>query len=126
MGDITVLQEQLASLNDKIFDLQDRAHHEKVAQENSWILLTATVVFLMQYGFALLESGMCRKNNTTATYTKNILDATLGSMVAVIFGYHIAYGISPAMCSTGTKLDIEEATRVCASFFHHLVFQATA
>ena len=80
----------------------------------------------MQYGFALLESGMCRKNNTTATYTKNILDATLGSMVAVAFGYQLAYGESPTNCSTGSKLEVEKATRVCAAFFHHLVFQATA
>ena len=120
------LQEQLATLTDMVTTLQDRAHHEKMAQENSWLLLTATVVFLMQYGFALLESGMCRKNNTTATYTKNILDATLGSMVAVAFGYQLAYGESPTNCSTGSKLEVEKATRVCAAFFHHLVFQATA
>lgn len=119
-------QPTLQELADAVATLKDRAHHERVAQENSWLLLTATVVFLMQYGFALLESGMCRKNNTTATYTKNILDATLGSMVAVAFGYEIAYGISPNDCSTGSKLEVEKATRVCAGFFHHLVFQATA
>ena len=119
-----------ASLEARIAALEEAAHQEKVASENTWILLTATIVFLMQYGFALLESGMCRKNNVTATYTKNMLDATLGTIVCVVFGYKIAYGVSPASCSLPYDWEdnsvIEEATRVCAGFFHHLVFQATA
>ena len=96
------------------------------ANEYTWILLTATIVFLMQYGFALLENGMCRKNNTTATYTKNMLDAALGTLVAIGFGYQIAYGESPIVPVVGTDEVIMESSRVSAAFFHHLVFQATA
>ena len=120
------MEERLDALERDTQKQWDMAAHEQIASENAWILLTATVVFLMQYGFALLESGMCRKNNTTATYTKNMLDATLGTMVAVIFGYHLSYGISPVFCSTSTDAELSQATRVCAGFFHHLVFQATA
>ena len=123
------MEQRMAVVEAALTEAREREHLAKVANDNTWILLTATIVFLMQYGFALLESGMCRKNNTTATYTKNILDATLGTIVAAVFGYHIAYGESPSSCSLNiwqNKERIEEATRVCAGFFHHLVFQATA
>lgn len=119
----TITENDLAA---RLAALEERASHERTASENTWILLTATIVFLMQYGFALLESGMCRKNNTTATYTKNMLDATLGTIVAVVFGYQLSYGITPITCSTSSPEEILLATQVCAGFFHHLVFQATA
>ena len=37
--------------------------------DNSWLLLTSAIVFLMQLGFAMLESGMCRQNNVRSTPT---------------------------------------------------------
>ena len=106
--------------------LYDYSNTQAKANEYTWILLTATVVFLMQYGFALLENGMCRKNNTTATYTKNMLDAALGTLVAIGFGYQIAYRESPIVPVVGTDEVLMESSRVSAAFFHHLVFQATA
>ena len=114
------------TMEERIDAIELTAYHDQIASENTWILLTATIVFLMQYGFALLESGMCRRNNTTATYTKNMLDATIGTMVAVLIGYRIAYGITPVNCSITTDEDIRQSTKVCSGFFHHLVFQATA
>ena len=56
-------------------------------------MLTSTIVFLMQLGFAMLECGMCRQNNVVATYAKNILDVVFGSMVSYFWGFHLAYGI---------------------------------
>jgi Amt family ammonium transporter len=94
--------------------------------DQAWILLTATIVFLMQYGFALLESGMCRRGNVTATFTKNVLDACIGTMCALFFGYEYAFGRSPWECNVLSGQGLRESTKTCAGFFHHLVFQATA
>ena len=119
-----------ASLGENAEDITSEIYKDATLQakanEYTWVLLTATIVFLMQYGFALLENGMCRKNNTTATYTKNMLDAALGTLVAIGFGYQIAYRESPIVPVVGTDEVLMESSRVSAAFFHHLVFQATA
>ena len=104
-------------------DLEALADQFAMTEEVTWTLLTAALVFFMQYGFALLETGMCRKNNTTATFTKNILDAMIGALVSLAYGYQLAYHVSPWNCAAGaTKV----ATLICVRFFHHAVFQGTA
>ena len=81
----------------------------------AWVLSCATLVFLMQLGFAQLESGMCRPKNVIATYMKNIIDFVLGTFCTLLIGYSIAYPQTPLM-------EPIEAWK----FFFHLVFQATA
>jgi len=85
--------------------------------DTSWLIITSTIVFLMQLGFAMLEGGMCRQNNVVATYAKNILDVVTGSLVTYFWGFYLAYGIDPR--HTNESIDM-------ANFFHHLVFQATS
>ena len=80
-------------------------------------IITSIVVFLMQFGFALVEAGMCRQNNVVATYTKNVLDVVFGSMVSYLWGYQVAYGQDPRATTDQV---------VMTDFFHHLVFQATS
>ena len=80
-----------------------------------WVLGCATLVFLMQLGFASLEAGMCRPENVITTYVKNMTDFMLGTVSALIFGFAIAYGQVPF-------LEHIPAWK----FFFHLVFQATA
>ena len=83
--------------------------------DTAWVLSCATLVFLMQLGFALLEAGICRPKNVIATYIKNIADFVLGSLATLLVGYAIAYGQTPL-------IDDIQAWK----FFFHLVFQATA
>ena len=81
----------------------------------AWVLSCATLVFLMQLGFAQLEAGICRPKNVIVTYVKNIADFVLGSLATLLVGYAIAYGQTPLV-------DEIQAWK----FFFHLVFQATA
>jgi len=81
----------------------------------AWVIGCATLVFLMQLGFAQLEAGMCRPKNVITTYVKNIADFMLGTMAALVIGFAIAYGQVPLF-------ETIEAWK----FFFHLVFQATA
>ena len=117
-----------SSIEARLAAMEEAAEMNRIATDATWQLVTATIVFLMQYGFALLECGMCRKNNTTATYTKNMLDATFGTAIALLWGYRVAYGRSPFVCASSNwgPHDYETSTQVCSSFFHYLVFQATA
>ena len=43
----------------------------KVAMDTMWTLLTAFLVFFMNLGFAMVESGMCRAKNVVNILAKN-------------------------------------------------------
>lgn len=57
-----------------------------------WILLSGVLVFLMQAGFTLVESGMTRSKNVVNIAMKNALDIAVGSLVFWLVGYSLMYG----------------------------------
>ncbi len=57
-----------------------------------WILLSGILVFLMQAGFTLVESGMTRSKNVVNIAMKNALDIAVGSLVFWFVGYSLMYG----------------------------------
>ncbi|HAO13984.1 MAG TPA: ammonium transporter [Tenacibaculum sp.] len=57
-----------------------------------WMLLSAILVFFMQAGFTLVESGMTRSKNAVNIAMKNLLDICVGSLTYWIIGYSLMYG----------------------------------
>ncbi len=57
-----------------------------------WVLLAAMLVFIMQAGFALVESGLARSKNTANILMKNLLDFSVGSLMFWIMGFGIMFG----------------------------------
>ncbi|MFI3263588.1 MAG: ammonium transporter, partial [Rikenellaceae bacterium] len=57
-----------------------------------WMLLAAMLVFIMQAGFALVETGFTRTKNTANILMKNVLDFSVGSIMYWFIGYTIMYG----------------------------------
>ena len=64
------------------------------AIDTAWLLVTASMVFFMQAGFAMVESGFIRAKNTSNVLMKNMLDACVGGLFFWAFGYAIAFGVS--------------------------------
>lgn len=60
-----------------------------------WIAVAAAMVFFMQAGFALLESGMCRAKNTVNVIMKNYLDLCIGTIAFWLVGYGLMFGNNP-------------------------------
>ncbi|MGK2964885.1 MAG: ammonium transporter [Tepidiformaceae bacterium] len=60
---------------------------------NGWLMITAFIVFFMQAGFAMVESGFTRSKNTTNILMKNMLDACVGGLLFFAIGWAIAYGV---------------------------------
>ncbi len=57
-----------------------------------WVLVAACLVFLMQAGFALLESGMSRAKNAVNVMMKNYMDLCVGSLLFWLVGYGLMFG----------------------------------
>jgi len=70
----------------------------KVATEASdganlaWMLISGVLVFFMQSGFALLESGTVRFKNNQNILLKNCMDACIGGLIYWLVGFGFAYG----------------------------------
>ena len=57
-----------------------------------WVLLAAMLVFIMQAGFAMVESGLARSKNTANILMKNLLDFAVGSLMFWFIGFGIMFG----------------------------------
>ena len=57
-----------------------------------WMLIAGILVFLMQAGFTLVESGMTQSKNAVNIAMKNLLDICVGSLTFWFVGYSLMYG----------------------------------
>ena len=59
-----------------------------------WTLIGAALVFFMQAGFAMVETGFTRAKNAGNIIMKNLMDFCVGTVVFWIIGYGIMFGDS--------------------------------
>ena len=59
-----------------------------------WLFIGGILVFFMQAGFAMVETGFTRAKNAGNITMKNCVDFLLGSVVYWIIGYGLMYGTS--------------------------------
>jgi len=101
-----------------------------------WTLLTAVLVFFMQAGFAMVETGFTRAKNACNILMKNLMDFSFGTVAYWAVGFGIMFGVGNAFFGTsgfflhdagGTfaSLDWTKVPLECKYFFQ-LVFAATA
>ncbi|OFV94175.1 MAG: ammonia permease [Acidobacteria bacterium RIFCSPLOWO2_12_FULL_65_11] len=64
----------------------------KVAMDTMWTLLTAFLVFFMNLGFAMVESGMCRAKNVVNILAKNYIVFAVSSVAFLLTGFGLMFG----------------------------------
>ncbi len=57
-----------------------------------WVLVGICLVFFMQAGFAMVETGFTRAKNAGNIIMKNLLDFCLGTVAFLILGYGLMHG----------------------------------
>ncbi|CAK9044293.1 Putative ammonium transporter 3 [Durusdinium trenchii] len=93
--------------------------------DTAWLLSCGVLVLTMQGGFALLESGSVRINNTVNILVKNIFDLMLGGVGFWMFGWGFAYGKSQGGF-IGSDQFFPDDNLDYALWFFQLSFAATA
>ena len=63
-----------------------------VSADTIWVLIGAFMVFFMQPGFAMVETGFTRAKNAGNIVMKNFMDLCLGSIVFWIIGFGLMFG----------------------------------
>ena len=57
-----------------------------------WFLIGAALVFWMQAGFAMVETGFSRAKNAGNIIMKNLMDFCIGTVVFSVLGYGLMMG----------------------------------
>lgn len=93
-----------------------------------WFLIGATLVFFMQAGFAMVETGFTRAKNAGNIIMKNLMDFCLGTIVFVFLGYGIMNSENYFFGVIGRpeyQMFTDFANFNWSNFFFQLVFCAT-
>jgi len=119
----------------------------KVVTDTLWVLVTAMLVFFMNLGFAMVESGLCRAKNCVNILAKNFIVFGISSIAFLALGWGLMFGngnpffgteglfflggadASPATgeAYSGAYTSIAWASvPLLAKFFFQLVFAGTA
>ncbi|QSX08975.1 ammonium transporter [Alkalibacter rhizosphaerae] len=88
-----------------------------------WVLLGAALVFFMQAGFAMVETGFTRAKNAGNIIMKNMMDFAVGSVVYWAFGFGIMFGDSMGGFIGGLDLFARNTYDFGVPTFAFLIFQ---
>lgn len=97
-----------------------------------WYLIGAALVFFMQAGFAMVESGFTRAKNTGNIIMKNLMDFCLGTVVFILIGAPLLIATESIGGLFGNPVGVwgnlfgDPANYDWAGFVFNLVFCATA
>ncbi len=90
-----------------------------------WIVICGILVFFMQAGFTLVETGFTRGKNAGNIIMKNIMDLCIGSLGFWAIGYTVMYGESIGSL-IGTPTLFFDNVDDMHNLFFQTVFAATA
>jgi ammonium transporter, Amt family len=63
-----------------------------VGLDTLWVVVCAFLVFFMNAGFALVESGFCRRKNAVNILAKNLIVFAIATVVYWLFGFGLMFG----------------------------------
>jgi len=96
-----------------------------------WTLVAAALVFFMQAGFAMVETGFTRAKNAINILMKNLMDFSLGSLAYWAVGFGLMFGATKTGWFGTTGFFLSDFTPdgdpwVLAFWMFQVVFAATA
>ena len=108
-----MLEEMMQALDEELFAV--------------WFLIGAALVFWMQAGFAMVETGFSRAKNAGNILMKNLMDFCIGCVVFIAIGFGLLLGedLFGFIGKPGFDIFTSYATFDWSNFIFNLVFCAT-
>ncbi|MFP4114782.1 MAG: ammonium transporter [Spirochaetota bacterium] len=104
-----------------------------------WLVLAAALVFIMQAGFAMVETGLTRAKNAGNIIMKNLMDFSVGAIAYWAVGWALMYGAPGVGGLIGTNgfglvydaagleaYGVGSMSEIYRDWFFQVVFAATA
>ncbi len=96
--------------------------------DNSFLLICAALVFLMQAGFCLIEMGFSRAKNSINIIMKNMCDVAVGSLGFFLVGFSLMFGWSQGgvvgLGNFGFDSNFDSSHPIWIFFLFQLMFAA--
>jgi ammonium transporter, Amt family len=73
----------------------------KIALDTVWVLVTAFLVFFMNAGFCMLETGFCRQKNAVNVLAKNLIVFALSTIGFWAIGFGLMFSDGTPFVGTG-------------------------
>jgi ammonium transporter, Amt family len=126
---------------------EELAADVKVGLDTMWVMVAAMLVFFMNAGFCMLETGFCRQKNAVNVLAKNLIVFSMSTIAFWILGFGLMFGtgngfigaeglffLSGADNSPATLTDYQGAyaslnwagVPLLVKFFFQLAFAGTA
>ena len=92
-----------------------------------WFLIGAALVFWMQAGFAMVETGFTRAKNSGNILMKNLMDFCIGTVVFILIGFSLLLGedLAGFIGKPGFDIFTSYGNFDWSNFVFNLVFCAT-
>ena len=81
-----------AAAPDSVASLLPALSDARVGLDTVWVLVAAMLVFFMNTGFAMVESGLCRAKNTVNILAKNFIVFAIASISFWVIGWGLMFG----------------------------------
>jgi Amt family ammonium transporter len=92
-----------------------------------WLTLAGALVFFMQAGFAMVETGLTRAKNAGNIIMKNLMDFSVGALAYFAIGWAVMYGgTANGFFGTDQFFLAGADSAVYRDWFFQVVFAATA
>ena len=92
-----------------------------------WLTVAAALVFFMQAGFAMVETGLTRAKNAGNIIMKNLMDFSVGALAYFAIGWGLMYGATVGGFIGSDQFFLAGATSATfRDWFFQVVFAATA
>jgi ammonium transporter, Amt family len=83
---------QEAGMQEAIDKLTTASSDLRIGIDTVWVLVAGMLVFWMNAGFALVESGLCRAKNTTNILAKNFIVFAISTISFWVLGWGLMFG----------------------------------
>ena len=97
-----------------------------VSLDTLWLVLCAALVFFMQAGFAMVETGLTRAKNAGNIIMKNLMDFAGGSLIFWALGWGLMYGEDLGGFIGISAFFPNQESLLMRDWFFQAVFAATA
>lgn len=109
------------------------AESNAVAIDTMWTLIAGFLVFIMQAGFAMVETGFTRAKNAANIIMKNLMDFAVGTIAYWLVGFGIMFGATKSglfgtnlFAATGSAEHLGLSIPLMAFMIFQTMFAATA
>ncbi len=118
---------QTAANTASLIKLNEQVKNNSLDVELLILVFSGALVFMMQLGFAFLESGMSRSKNTVNVLMKNFCDCCVGSIMFWCIGYGLMFGANASgWIGTSTFFPTQLGPKEAGVLFFQTMFAAAA